>query len=99
MKRLISQGRCAEICPHIPRSRQGWERAETKRIKSTNTTPIKCRGSLSDFSKTSGLRVPIDSWYEEVHVLTLEGGIWRIRGNAGEMPRVLPFGTAPHPLF
>ena len=27
------------------------------------------------------------------------GGVWRIRGNAGETPRVLPFGTAPHPLF
>jgi hypothetical protein len=54
---------------------------------------------LSGLSKTSGLQVPIDSWYEEVHVLTLEGGDWRIRGNAGEMPRALPFGTAPHPLF
>jgi hypothetical protein len=54
---------------------------------------------LSAISKTSGLRVPIDSWYEEVHFLALEGGVWRIRGNAGETPRVLPFGTAPHPLF
>jgi hypothetical protein len=60
---------------------------------------VTCTGSLSGISKTSGLRVPIDSWYEEVHFLTLEGGAWRIRGNAGETPRVLPFGTAPHPLF
>jgi hypothetical protein len=60
---------------------------------------VTCTGSLSGFSKTSGLRIPIDSWYEEVHFLVLEGGTWRIRGNAGEMPRVLPFGTAPHPLF
>jgi hypothetical protein len=60
---------------------------------------VTCTGSLSGISKTSGLRVPIDSWYQEVHYLTLEGGAWRIRGNAGEMPRVLPFGTAPHPLF
>ena len=60
---------------------------------------ITCTGSLSGLSKTSGLRLPIDSWYEEVHFLTLEGGLWRIRGNAGETPRVLPFGTAPHPLF
>jgi hypothetical protein len=37
--------------------------------------------------------------YEEVHSLTRESGGWRIRGNAGETPRVLPFGTAPHPLF
>jgi hypothetical protein len=60
---------------------------------------ITCTGNLSGFSKTSGLRVPIDSWYEEVHDLTLEGGVWHIRGNAGDRPRVLPFGTAPHPLF
>ena len=60
---------------------------------------VTCMGSLSGRSKTSGLRVPIDSWYEEVHYLTLEGGVWRIRGNAGDTPRVLPFGTAPHPLF
>ncbi|MBI3808360.1 MAG: hypothetical protein HY281_12760 [Nitrospirae bacterium] len=60
---------------------------------------ITCTGILSGLSKTSGLRVPIDSWHEEVHFLTPEGGVWRIRGNAGETPRVLPFGTAPHPLF
>jgi hypothetical protein len=60
---------------------------------------VTCTGSLSGRSKTSGLRVPIDSWFEEVHYLTLEGGVWRILGNAGERPRVLPFGTAPHPLF
>ena len=60
---------------------------------------VTCTGILSGISKISGLRVPIDSWYEEVHFLALEGGVWRIRGNAGETPRVLPFGTAPHPLF
>ncbi len=60
---------------------------------------VTCTGNLSGLSKTSGLRVPIDSWYEEVHYLTREGGVWRIRGNAGDRPRVLPFGTAPHPLF
>jgi len=37
--------------------------------------------------------------HEEVHYLTLEGGVWRIRGNAGETPRVLQFGTTPRPLF
>lgn len=60
---------------------------------------VTCTGSLSGISKTSGLRVPIDSWYQEVHYLTPEGGLWRISGNAGEAPRVLLFGTAPHPLF
>ncbi len=60
---------------------------------------ITCTGSLSGISTTSGLHIPIDSWYEETHYLALEDGVWRIRGNAGEAPRVLPFGTAPHPLF
>jgi hypothetical protein len=60
---------------------------------------VTCTGSLSGLSKIGGLRVPIDSWYEEVHYLTPEGGAWRIRGNAGDRPRALPFGTAPHPLF
>ena len=60
---------------------------------------VTCTGSLSGLSKTSSLRVPIDSWYLGVHYLTLEGGVWRISGNVGETPRVLPFGTAPHPLF
>ena len=60
---------------------------------------VTCTGHLWATSKTSGLYVPIDSWHEEVHYLVLENGTWRIRGNVGESPRVLPFGTAPHPLF
>ena len=60
---------------------------------------VTCTGHLWARSKTSGLYVPIDSWHEEVHYLVLEDGTWRIRGNVGESPRVLPFGTAPHPLF
>jgi hypothetical protein len=60
---------------------------------------VTCPGVLSGLSKTSGLRVPIDSWYKEVHFLALEGGVWRMRGNVGETLWVLPFGTAPHPLF
>ncbi len=60
---------------------------------------VTCTGSLSGLSQTGGLRVPIDSWYEEVHYLTLENGQWRIRGNVGDQPRLMPFGTAPHPLF
>ena len=59
---------------------------------------VTCTGSLSGLSKTSGLRIPIDSCYKEVHFLTLEGGLWRIHGNVGKTSRVLPFGTAPHPL-
>ena len=60
---------------------------------------VTCTGSLSGLSKITGLRVPLDSWYEEVHYLMREDGVWRIRGNAGDRPRVLQFGTAPHPLF
>jgi hypothetical protein len=60
---------------------------------------VTCTGHLWARSKTSGLYVPIDSWHDEVHYLVLEDRAWRIRGNVGESPRVLPFGTAPHPLF
>ena len=60
---------------------------------------VTCTGHLWAVSKTSGLYVPIDSWHEEVHYLAFEGGDWRIQGNVGESPRVLLFGTAPHPLF
>ena len=44
---------------------------------------VTCTGHLSARSKTSGLYVPIDSWYEEVHYLVFEEGAWRIRGNVG----------------
>ncbi len=60
---------------------------------------VTCTGHLSGLSKTGGLRVPIDSWYEEVHYMTFEDGQWRIRGNVGDSPRFMPFGTSPHPLF
>jgi hypothetical protein len=66
---------------------------------SNTVLEITCTGHLWAVSKTSGLHVPIDSWHEEVHYLGFEEGNWRIRGNVGESPRVLPFGTAPHPLF
>jgi hypothetical protein len=60
---------------------------------------VTCSGSLWGISKTSGLRVPIDSWFQEIHYLSFERGAWRIRGNVGETPRLMPFGTSPHPLF
>ncbi|MBH0179693.1 MAG: hypothetical protein HP491_17980 [Nitrospira sp.] len=60
---------------------------------------VTCTGHLWARSKTSGLYVPIDSWHEEVHYLVMEDGEWRIRGNLGDSPRALPFGTSPHPLF
>ncbi|MCS6289038.1 MAG: nuclear transport factor 2 family protein [Nitrospira sp.] len=60
---------------------------------------VTCTGNLSGLSKTGGLRVPIDSWYEEVHYMMFDDGQWRIRGNVGDSPRFMPFGTSPHPLF
>jgi len=60
---------------------------------------VTCTGHLWGRSKTSRLYVPIDSWHEEVHYLVFEEGEWRIRGNLGDVPRTLSFGTSPHPLF
>jgi len=60
---------------------------------------VTCAGMLWATSDLTGLRVPLDSWYEEIHHLRKEDGAWRIRGHVGEIPRVLPFGTSPHPLF
>jgi ketosteroid isomerase-like protein len=60
---------------------------------------ITCSGGVRAVSKTGNLRVPIDSWYGEVHYMVKEDGTWKIRGNLGDVQTVLPFGTAPHPLF
>lgn len=60
---------------------------------------ITCSGGVRGVSKTGNLRVPIDSWYGEVHYMVREDGTWKIRGNLGDAQTVLPFGTAPHPLF
>jgi hypothetical protein len=57
---------------------------------------ITCSGGVRG---TGNLRVPIDSWYGEVHYMVREDGTWKIRGNLGDAQTVLPFGTAPHPLF
>jgi|SRR5215831_7816555 len=66
---------------------------------SQTVVEVTCTGHLWAVSRISKLYVPIDSWHEEVHFVGFEDGGWRIRGNVGESPRVLPFGTAPHPLF
>jgi hypothetical protein len=66
---------------------------------SKTVVEVTCTGSLSGISKSSGLSIPIDSWSEEIHYLMFEDGRWRIRGNVGESPKTMPFGTAPHPLF
>lgn len=66
---------------------------------SNTIAEVTCTGSLAGLSKTVGLRLSIDSWYEEVPPLTFEDGQWRIRGNVDDQPRIMPFGTSPHPLF
>ena len=69
-------------------------------VGSKLTAEMTCTGVVWGTAKDTKLRSPIDSWYEEVHFLKKENGTWRITGNAGgESQPVLPFGTAPHPLF
>lgn len=64
------------------------------------TAEMTCTGVIWGTSKTTTLRTPVDSWYEEVHSLRKENGRWRIVGNVGgESQPVLQFGIAPHPLF
>lgn len=60
---------------------------------------VTCNGVLLARSEVAMGKVAIDSWYVEIHYLAKEDGVWRIRGNAGERPRALQFGVAPHPLF
>ncbi len=64
------------------------------------TAEMTCTGVIWGTSKTTTLRTPIDSWYEEVHYLKKDNGRWRITGNiGGETQPTLQFGIAPHPLF
>lgn len=71
-----------------------------------STAEIRCSGNLTAVPKGGNVPVNLDSWFGEVHYLVKEAGAWRIRGNAGDHPEVLQFGTtpffvgaAPHPLF
>lgn len=63
------------------------------------TAEITCTGSLWAISKASGERVHIDSWYNEVHYLVYEEGVWRIRGHAWETPEGPRFVISSHPFF
>jgi ketosteroid isomerase-like protein len=63
------------------------------------TAEVTCTGTLWATSKESGKRVNIDSWFEEVHFMILEDGMWRVRGSAGGVTPSFEFGSAPHPLF
>lgn len=63
------------------------------------TADISCTGSLWGLSKETGNRVIIDSWFNEIHHVVYEDGVWRIRGHAGEDTKTLSFGASPHPFF
>lgn len=61
---------------------------------------VTCTGGLYGTDEQSGKRVTIDSWFREVHYMVKDGENWRFLGNAGEVPAVVPFASAPHhPLF
>lgn len=63
-------------------------------------TEITCTGSLWATSNRTGERVNIDSWFGAVHLLSYEGGAWRIRGHAGETPiEDRRYALPPHPFF
>ena len=62
------------------------------------TAEVTCTGGLWATADTTGERVRIDSWFEEVHRVVYEDGAWRIRGHAGEDPKNTLFGVA-HPFF
>jgi hypothetical protein len=62
------------------------------------TAEVTCTGGLWATAGTTGERVRIDSWFEEVHRLIYEDGVWRIRGHAGEDPKNTQLGVA-HPFF
>ena len=61
---------------------------------------VTCTGGLYGTDERSGDRVTLDSWFREAHYLVKESDAWRFLGNAGEVPVVAPFASAPHhPLF
>jgi hypothetical protein len=63
------------------------------------TAEVTCTGSLWANSRSTGRRVNIDSWYEEVHYLIYEDGAWRVRGHAWETPKSIRPIPWPHPFF
>lgn len=67
--------------------------------KGSPIAEVTCNGVLLARSDITVGKIAIDSWYGETHYLAREDGAWRIRGNSGERPKALQFGTAPHPLF
>ena len=59
---------------------------------------ITCTGGLWATAESTGERIIIDSWFEEVHRLVYENGAWRILGHDGEDHQAMQNGAA-HPYF
>lgn len=59
---------------------------------------ITCTGGLWATAESTGERIIIDSWFEEVHRLVYEDGAWRILGHDGEDQQAVQNGAA-HPYF
>jgi hypothetical protein len=72
---------------------------KTVRVDGETRAEVKCTGALWGLASETGQKVTVDSWFEEVHYLVKEDGVWRIIGNAGGTPETPRFGHAPHPLF
>jgi hypothetical protein len=65
------------------------------------TAQLTCTGSLWAISKKTGQRENIDSWFEEVHILVMENGRWRMEGHAwdGRAIKEKSLESSPHPFF
>lgn len=59
---------------------------------------ITCTGGLWATAESTGERIIIDSWFDEVHRLVYENGAWRILGHDGEDQQAVQSGAA-HPYF
>ena len=59
---------------------------------------ITCTGGLWATAESTGERIILDSWFEEVHRLVYENGAWRILGHDGEDQQAMQNGAA-HPYF
>ncbi len=62
------------------------------------TASVTCTGGLWATAESTGERIIIDSWFEEVHRLVYENGAWRILGHDGEDQQAVQNGAA-HPYF
>ncbi|MDH5508767.1 MAG: nuclear transport factor 2 family protein [Nitrospinota bacterium] len=60
---------------------------------------IGCSGILLGKRKGEADRVPVDTWTNEEHILTLEKGKWKLVGSAGTKRKRLWFDRPMHPLF